>query len=296
MSETGWLVIGANGQLGRALQIVLASHDDVIFWTRDEADLTNPLALKNALSEIQPTVIINASAYTAVDKAEEDEATANAVNGDSVGVMADFCAARGIPLVHVSTDYVYDGKGDQPFTEETPTSPLGAYGRSKLAGEEAVRASGCDYLIFRTSWVYDRTGKNFLTTMLRLGRERQELKVVADQIGAPTFAGDLAEGIVNCLNKALEMDAFPSGVYHMAGSGETSWHGFAEAIFEAARAAGEELAVKQVYAIPSSEFPTPTERPKNSRLSMKKLEQTFDFTMPDWYDALRQALANKLGG
>ncbi len=294
MSETGWLIIGANGQLGRALQATLAPRDDVTFWTRDEADLTNPLALKNALTHIHPTAIINASAYTAVDKAEEEEALAMAVNADSVGVMADFCAARNIPLVHFSTDYVFDGSGDQPRDEEAATAPMSAYGRSKLAGERAVEASGCQYLIFRTSWVYDAQGNNFLNTMLRVGASREELRVVDDQIGVPTYAPHLAAASVTCLNKALAMEAFPSGIYHMAGGGEpTSWHGFAEAIFDLARAKAMELEVKTIHAIPTSEYPLPAPRPLNSRLNMQKLHKVFEVQMPDWRSGLRECFSVK---
>ena len=294
MSETGWLVLGANGQLGRALQAALASRDDVTFWTRDEADLSNPLALKNALTDIQPTALINASAYTAVDKAEEEEALATAVNGDSVGVMADFCAARNIPLMHFSTDYVFDGSGEKPWAEDVQTAPMSAYGRSKLAGEEAVAASGCNHLIFRTSWVYDATGQNFLNTMLRVGATREELRVVDDQIGTPTYAPHLAAASVDCLNKALAMEAFPSGIYHMAGGGEpTSWHGFAEAIFELARAQGAELEVKTIHAIPTSDYPLPAPRPLNSRLNMQKLQKVFDVQMPDWRSGLSECFAVK---
>lgn len=318
MSETGWLIIGANGQLGKALQAVLASRDDVTFWGRDEADLANPKQLKDALKAIVPTAIINAAAYTAVDKAEEEEAVALAVNADSVGIMADFCAARGIPLVHYSTDYVFDGSGDAPHSEGDATAPINVYGRSKLAGEQAIAASGCAHLIFRTSWVYDAAGKNFVNTMLRLGAEREELRVVADQIGSPTYAPHLAEVSMAAFARALGMSSprrrgsheaieadsrlrgnddiigFPSGIYHAVGGGEyVSWHGFAEAIFAQSRAQGEALKVQHVLPIAASEYPTPAKRPANSRLATNKLHDVIGLSMPSWQDGLAECLKQR---
>jgi dTDP-4-dehydrorhamnose reductase len=197
--------------------------------------------------------------------------------------------------MHFSTDYVFDGSGDQPRAEDAPTAPMSAYGRSKLAGERAVAESGCKHLIFRTSWVYDAMGNNFVNTMLRVGATREELRVVNDQMGTPTYAPHLAGASVQCLDKALEMDAFPSGVYHMAGGGEpVSWHGFAEAIFKIARAKGMELTVKDVHAIATSEYPLPAPRPLNSRLDMKKLHDVFGLTMLNWHNGLRAYFNQKL--
>lgn len=290
-NETGWLIMGANGQLGRALQSALAARDDVTFWTRDEADLAHPEALKAALEAIRPTAIINASAYTAVDKAEQEPELAMLVNGESVGVLAAFCEERGIPLVHYSTDYVFDGSGDAPWREEDAPAPLNAYGKSKLAGERFIAASRCDYLIFRTSWVYNSEGKNFMNTMLRVGASQEVLNVVSDQFGAPTYAAHLAALSVQALEKALMMPSFPSGIYHLCGRGEAiSWHAFTQAIFDKARGVGYTLAVKQVNAIASSAYPTPAMRPKNSRLCMERFEQVFGLQMPDWHDGLNAAI------
>lgn len=291
--QTGWLVLGANGQVGRALQSVLASRDDVTFWTRDQADLAQPQALKAALQQMQPTAIINAAAYTAVDKAEQEVTLAMAVNAESVAVLAAYCAARKIPLVHFSTDYVFDGSGEMPWREDDRPAPINAYGRSKLAGEQAIVASGCNYLIFRTSWVYDESGHNFVNTMLRLGCERELLNVVADQIGAPSYARHLAQAAVRCLTHSLQVTAFPKGIYHLCNAGETSWHGFAETIFDRARALGWPITITGLHAISTADYPTPAKRPHNSRLSTAKLHDQFSLTMPDWQDALAECLANK---
>lgn len=293
--ETGWLVLGVTGQVGRALQAVLADRD-ATFWDRTQADLSQPNRLAQQLEQIQPTAIINASAYTAVDKAEEEEELAETVNGISVGILAEYAARRQIPLVHYSTDYVFDGGGIDARREDEPTAPLNAYGRSKLAGEQAIQRSGCDYLIFRTSWVYDAAGKNFVNTMLRLGAERESLNIVADQIGAPSYAPHLAEATIACLDKALAMDAFPSGIYHLCHAGETSWHGFAGAIFEQARARAMELKIAQVNPIATSDYPTPATRPLNSRLSMQKLRHVFGITMPSWQEGLKACLDTKKEG
>ena len=292
-NDTGWLVLGANGQIGRALQTTLATKDAVTFWGRDEADLSDISRLKSSLDAMQPTAIINAAAYTAVDKAEEEAELAHRINAEAVEVLAGYAKNRDIPLVHYSTDYVFDGSGDRPRTEDAPTGPLSVYGESKLAGEQAITQSGCDHLIFRTSWVYDATGKNFLNTMLHLGAERESLNVVNDQIGAPSFAGHLAEATVTCLEKTIKADAFPSGIYHLCNAGETSWHGFAEAIFELAKETGFELAIEQLSPIPTSAYPTPATRPLNSRLSMEKLQRVFDLAMPHWREGLADCMAQK---
>lgn len=281
------LVFGANGQVGQALG---ASLDDVIMLGREEADFSKPETLPGVIAGINPSYIINAAAYTAVDKAEEEEALATIINGEAPGVLAAEAAKRGIPFVHYSTDYVYDGTGDQPRKETVPTAPLNAYGRSKLAGEKAVQAAGGAYLIFRTSWVYDAFGKNFLKTMLKLGADRETLRVISDQVGAPSYAPHLAEATLEVLEEACSMREFPAGIYHLVNSGETSWHGFAEAIFAEARARGMEMRVQTVEPIPTTEYPTPAKRPLNSRLDCTKLEETFGLKLPDWREGLREAM------
>lgn len=289
MSDRPLLVTGANGQLGRALAVALRGTD-AVFWSRDEVDLADANALQDALNSTPCSAIINAAAYTAVDKAEEEEALATRVNGEAPGIMAAFCAQRNLPFIHYSTDYVFDGSGEQARREDELPKPLNAYGRSKLAGEQAVRQAGGDYLIFRTSWVYDAQGRNFLTAMLRLGREREQLRVVDDQIGAPSYAAHLAEASVTCLQAAWEMDAFPAGIYHISNQGQTSWHGFAEAIFEQARARGWPLSVTSIEPIPSCDYPTPAPRPLNSRLDNAKLADIFGVALPDWREGLRMCL------
>lgn len=287
------LVTGATGQIGQALQATLADRD-AVFLSRDELDLAKPESIAQTLAMFRkPAAIINAAAYTAVDKAEEEEALATTINADSVGELAAYCAQVNIPLLHYSTDYVYEGSGSDARDESAPTNPQNAYGRSKLKGEKAVQQAGCDYLIFRTCWVYDAGGKNFLNTMLRLGGEREQLRVVADQIGAPSYAQHLADNSVAALDKAMEMAAFPNGVYHLCNGGEVSWHGFAESIFEEARARGYEMKVQQVEPIEASEYPTPAKRPLNSRLNTDKLKQTFGLALPHWREGLKACMDAK---
>ncbi len=287
------LVLGANGQIGQALGAIL---DDAVLLSREQADLSQPNTLPGIVEDINPTVIINAAAYTAVDKAEEEEALATVINGEAPGVLAMVAAKHDIPFVHYSTDYVFDGSGDAPRAEDAPVSPLNAYGRSKLAGEKAVQEAGGKFLIFRTSWVYDAFGKNFLNTMLRLGADREMLRIIDDQVGAPSYAPHLARATLEALESARNMTPFPSGVYHLRNEGETSWHGFAEAIFEQARAHHMEMRVKQVEPIPTSEYPTPATRPLNSRLDGSKLKDVLGVTLPHWQDGLKQAFNAKDGG
>lgn len=284
-------VLGANGQVGSALVAQLGNR--AIPLTRAQADLSNPDSLAAVLDSIKPDAVINAAAYTAVDKAEEEHDLAFAANAESPARLAQWCAAHGVPFVHYSTDYVFSGEGETPWKEDDAKAPCNAYGASKLAGEEGVAQAGGDYLIFRTSWVYDATGKNFMNTMLRLGSEREALKVVADQMGAPSYAPDLAEYTLQALKKAASMPSFPSGVYHMVNRGETNWHGFAQAIFAAAREHHATLAVKTVEPIPSSAYPTPAKRPLNSRLDCTKLHTTFGIALPLWEQSLNKAMEQK---
>lgn len=265
------LVFGKTGQLAREL----AAHDSVTCLGRDQADLGDPAACAAAIRAHVPAAVINAAAYTAVDKAEEEEALANVINGAAPGAMAAACAEMGIPFVTVSTDYVFDGSGTAPWQPGDAAAPLNAYGRSKLAGEEMVRAAGGAYAILRTSWVVSAHGHNFVKTMLRLGKERERLTIVADQIGAPTPARDIAGA---CLEMARQLIADPgkSGTYHFAGAPQTSWAGFAREIF---RQAGIACAVAD---IPTSAYPTPAARPLNSRLDCSALESVFGLPQPDW--------------
>ena len=273
------LVFGETGQLAREL----AADETVTCLGRDQADLSHPAACAAAIGQAQPQAVINAAAYTAVDKAESDEALASVINGAAPGAMAATCADMGIPFVTVSTDYVFDGSGDAPWQPGDATGPLNAYGCSKLAGEEAVRAAGGAYAILRTSWVVSAHGNNFVKTMLRLGRERDRLTIVADQIGAPTPARDIAAACL-AMARQLAEDAGKSGTYHLQGAPETSWADVARAIF------AEANITCQVEDIPTTAYPTPAARPLNSRLDCASLEQTFGILQPDWRLGLRDIL------
>ena len=273
------LVFGETGQLAREL----AADETVTCLGRDQADLSHPAACAAAIRQAQPQAVINAAAYTAVDKAESDEALASVINGAAPGAMAATCADMGIPFVTVSTDYVFDGSGTAPWQPGDATGPLNAYGCSKLAGEEAVRAAGGAYAILRTSWVVSAHGNNFVKTMLRLGRERDRLTIVADQIGAPTPARDIAAACL-AMARQLAEDAGKSGTYHLQGAPETSWADVARAIF------AEANITCQVEDIPTTAYPTPAARPLNSRLDCASLEQAFGILQPDWRLGLRDIL------
>lgn len=250
-------------------------------------DLTDPQRLLAALDGLQPSVVVNAAAYTAVDKAESEPELARLVNATAVGHLAQWCARRRALLLHYSTDYVFDGSGDQARTEEGPTGPVNVYGQTKLEGEHAIMASGCPHLIFRTSWVYGQMGQNFAKTMLKLAAERPALRVIADQIGAPTGADLIADMSAHAL-QAHRGGRMPDGLYHLCASGETSWHGYAECLFEAARSQGRSLAVESVTPIASAEYPTAAKRPLNSRLGTAKLAQTLGCRLPHWTQGVRR--------
>ncbi|WP_170553999.1 dTDP-4-dehydrorhamnose reductase [Ruegeria atlantica] len=273
------LVFGRTGQVAREL----AAYAGVTCLDRSEVDLEQPASCAAAIRAAAPQAVINAAAYTAVDRAEEEEALATVINAEAPTAMARECAALGIPFVSISTDYVFDGAGDTPWKPSDPTRPLGAYGRSKLAGEQGIAAAGGTYGILRTSWVVSAHGNNFVKTMQRLGVERDQLSIVADQIGGPTPARDIA---AVCLSMAQQLikDADKTGVYHFAGTPDVSWAGFARAIFT-------ELETNcDVTDIPSSEYPTPARRPLNSRLDCSSLETTFGITRPDWRRGLSDIL------
>jgi len=287
------LVTGADGQVGRVLLATLAGSAEVIPCDRNSLDLSNPDQIRSAVREIAPDVIINAGAYTAVDRAESERELAFAINGHAPGVLAEEAQRASSLLIHYSTDYVFNGSKKGPWVEEDATDPLNVYGASKLAGEEAIRKAGCPYLIFRTSWVYAPEGKNFLLTMLRLGRERDSLNVVDDQIGAPTTAAHLAratQAIATQISdgKFAEPDAW-AGTYHMTCAGSVSWCGFARAIFQRSPNLldGKKPTVNPISA---SEYPTPAKRPRNSVLSNEKLQRTFGVHLTSWESALDEVL------
>lgn len=289
------LLTGKNGQVGWELCRTLAPLGKVVALNATELDLAKPSAIRDAVRSIRPDIIVNPAAYTAVDNAESEPALAQAVNGDAPGVLAEEAKALGAWMVHYSTDYVFDGEKQGAYVEDDAPNPQSVYGSTKLAGEEAVRAAGGTHLIFRTSWVYGGRGRNFMLTMLRLGRERKELKVVDDQIGAPTWCRSLAEMTAQVLAQLHRpgLDAGEvSGLYHMTSSGSVSWHGFAAEIFAAS---GIEP-LPQLHAIPSSEYPTPAQRPKNSVLSSDKLARTFGLAAGDWRDNLRLCMEGAVRG
>lgn len=300
------LLFGKNGQVGWELQRSLAPLGDVIALGRDGAsglcgNLVDHAGLADTVRRVAPRVIVNAGAYTAVDKAESDVETAFAVNGQAPGVLAREAARLGAWLVHYSTDYVYSGEGTRPWTEENPTGPLSVYGKSKLAGDEAVAAAGGRYLIFRVSWVYGVRGNNFIRTMLRLAQTRDTLKVVNDQFGAPTGAeliADVTAHAVAALGRAGS-DIGLTGIYHLAAAGETSWWEYARLVLTEASQSGAALKVQpdQVAGISSDEYPVAAPRPRNSRLSLQKLESAFALKMPDWRSGVLRAVREMvLGG
>ncbi len=279
------LLSGVNGQVGWELRRTLGALGEVVPMDSRTLDLTDAAAVRAAVRSIAPTIIVNPAAYTAVDKAETESGRAHAINAVAPGVLAEEAARLGALLVHYSTDYVFDGSGDAPWREDDATGPLNVYGSTKLAGERAIAAAGCRHLIFRTSWVYGARGSNFLLTMRRLMRERPELKIVADQIGAPTWCRDLAEATAQVLAQVRGEDESRWGVYHMTNAGETSWHGFAEAI-QALDEFDETVPPVRLLPIPGSDYPTPARRPLNSRLDNDRLEQAFGLRLRNWREAL----------
>ena len=283
------VVLGATGQLGRAL--VAALGDRAVALNRARADLTRMAGTLELLDDIAPATVINAAAYTRVDDAEKEEPMANQINGVAPASLARYCATRKIPFVHFSTDYVFSGAGDQPWLETDTVAPINAYGRSKLLGERGVTAAGGDSLIFRTSWVYDGVGRNFLTTMLRLGRDHATLDVIDDQVGAPTYAPSLAGAVA----RAIEHPSFSPGIYHLCGAGACSWFEFAQTIFASARVRGAALAVRSVKPVVSADYPTAAPRPLNSRLRTAKAQIAFGIALPHWRDDLEVCLDGMLG-
>jgi dTDP-4-dehydrorhamnose reductase len=285
------LIIGQHGQVSQALQKTLADLGELIVLGRDKLDLSDQMTDFDQIQELKPDLIINAAAYTAVDQAETDQKTALSVNAIAAGMLADQARELAIPLIHYSTDYVFDGSKATPWTEQDKPSPLGVYGASKWAGEQAIEYVGGQYLILRTSWVYSSVGRNFLLTMQRLLQERAELNVVSDQIGAPTWAGTIAQSTRHLIERWRDGQPGAWGTYHLTAGGETSWFGFAQAIGEQLVKQGKPCAT--LNAIPSSAYPTPAERPLNSRLACSLLQAEWGVQQPDWHSALLECLAEQ---
>ena len=287
------VLFGRSGQVGWELQRSLAPLGQIVALGSDCRDMCGDLGNYDGIVEtirrIAPDVIVNAAAHTAVDRAESEPELAEALNERAPGILANEARRCGAFLVHYSTDYVFDGSGTRPWTETDATGPLSVYGRTKLAGEQAIQHSGCRYLLFRTSWVYAARGKNFAKTMLKLAGERDRLTVISDQFGAPTGAELLADVTALALRQARNEPSV-DGIYHLAASGETSWHGFAAFVCEFARRAGMVLRATTIDPIPATSYPTPAKRPLNSRLDTSKLRTTFDICLPHWQDGVERML------
>ncbi len=299
------LLTGVLGQVGGDLLPLLRPLGEVIPSDLPELDLTDPVAIRRFVREAKPHWIINPAAYTAVDKSESEPELAYALNAGAPRVFGELAAEMGIPVIHFSTDYVYDGSGTRPRIETDPTGPLGVYGASKLAGDQALASTGAAHLIFRTSWVYGSRGKNFLLTILRLAQEKEELQIVDDQHGAPTWSRDLARMVVHIMagildrstrsgSSATEAVRAVQGVYHAVNSGETTWFGFAQEFLRCFAAARPGVKLARLVPISSSAYPTPARRPANSRLDCSRLKDVFGFTMPAWQDSASAVVAELL--
>jgi len=293
------LLLGKNGQVGWELQRALPLLGELTALDFDslelKADFSQPESLAETLDAVQPDIIVNSAAHTAVDKAESEPDLVRRINAEAPGVLARWAAAHRAWLVHYSTDYVFDGSGSTPRGEDAPTGPLSVYGQTKLDGEEAIRASGCQHLILRTSWVYAARGGNFAKTMLRLAAERERLSVIDDQIGAPTGADLLADLTAHLLRTALARPQV-CGTYHAVAAGETSWHGYARFVIDWARRHGQAIKVAPdaIDAVPTSAFPTPARRPLNSRLDTSRLRNSFGLVLPPWQHGVERLLAEVL--
>ena len=299
------LLIGKNGQVGAELLRLLPQQREVVALGRDQLDLSNPTDICRTIRQVRPHLIVNAAAYTAVDQAETDETTAQVVNAEAPGIMAEEAKKIGAALIQYSTDFVFDGTKKAPYHELDSVNPLNVYGKTKLAGEQAIRNSGLAHLIFRTSWVYATRGRNFLLTILRLATEREELRIVSDQVGAPTYAAEVATATAEILTRMRRTNdgalllSEVSGTYHMSAAGQTTWYDFAKTILEkaqvtwhdlewlAAATQGRRLMARRVIPISTEEFGPPTPRPAYSILSNSSLNQTFGIALPDWHDQLQ---------
>ncbi|MGZ8172762.1 MULTISPECIES: dTDP-4-dehydrorhamnose reductase [Methylobacter] len=293
------LLFGKGGQVGWELQRSLAPLGELVALGTDSqtlcGDFTNPESIAQVVRVVAPDIIVNAAAHTAVDKAESELELCRTINATTPGVLAQEAKRSGAWLVHYSTDYVFDGSGDKPWLETDATGPLSVYGKTKLEGEEAIRATGCQHLIFRTSWVYAARGGNFAKTMLRLARERDSLTVIDDQIGAPTGADLLADVTAHAIRSALQRPDV-SGLYHLVSGGQTSWYDYAGFVIESARQAGIDIKVAReaIQPVPTSAFPLPAPRPKNSRLDTRKLQNTFGLNLPHWHSGITRMLTETL--
>jgi len=303
------LLTGKNGQVGEELERFLPQLGEVVAMGRQELDLSNPENIRRTIREIRPNLIVNAAAYTAVDQAEKEETAANEINSNAVAIMAEEAKKIGASLVHYSTDYVFDGLKGNPYVEDDPTGPINVYGMTKLAGEQAIRASGVSHLIFRTSWVYATRGRNFLLTILRLATQREELRIVRDQIGSPTWSREIAGATTKILSQLYGTESSRdslsnvSGTYHMTAAGVTKWYEFATAILEeashaskatpwfAAATGGNPVIARRVVPITTQEFPTPARRPAYSILSNARLTKTFRVQLPEWRTQLHRAFS-----
>lgn len=293
------LLFGKNGQVGWELQRALAPLGPLVALDRHGlnglcGDLANLDGLRATVRELKPTVIVNAAAYTAVDRAEEDRELADTINTAALGILAEEAKGLGALLVHYSTDYVFDGSGTAPWREEAPTAPLNHYGATKLAGEEAIQGQGCRHLIFRTSWVYATRGKNFLATMARLIQERDALRVIDDQIGAPTGAELIADVSAHAIRQA-RLDSQVNGLFHLVSAGETSWHGYACFIADWLKRQGIKVKATpdRIEPVSTDAWPTPAQRPRNSRLSTEKLEHALGLELPSWQAGVERALTER---
>lgn len=282
------LLLGQHGQVSQALQQSLGRHIELTVLGREQLDLAEPNEIRQQVLQQRPTLIINAAAHTAVDQAESEPELAFAINATAPGILAEAAAELGAPLIHYSTDYVFDGSKATPYHEADTPNPLSVYGRSKLAGEQAIAAAGGSHLILRTSWVYSQHGKNFLLTMQRLLQERDNLNVVDDQIGAPTWAGTIAQTTTQLIEHCNNGQSGPWGVYHLTAKGQASWFDFAKEIAAHLQSQGKRVAT--LHPIPSSAYPTPAQRPLNSRLDCSRLEHAWQVQLPDWQSALNECL------
>ena len=296
------LLTGKNGQVGWELQRTIAPLGDVIAVDREEMDLADPDSIRRVIREIKPSLIINAAAYTAVDKAEEEPELAMAVNGVAPGILAEEAKRLGAAIVHYSTDYVFDGTKDTPYTEDDAPNPINMYGKTKLAGEQAVQAIDVPYLILRSSWVYGARGNNFVLTILRLARERDELRIIDDQIGCPTWCRMIAEVTSHIVAQCLSVPTSQSsqltgvtGIYHLCAAGATSWYGFTKEILEYLKKL-EDYKVEKLIPIRTDEYPLSASRPKFSVLSNQRIEQTFNLTIPSWERLFQLCITEKLDG
>ncbi len=285
------LLSGANGQVGSALLHSLSEKNEIFAFDRTTLDLTNREQIRQCIREIKPDIIINAAAYTAVDQAEKEPDLAFVINGIAPGIFAKEAALIGAVLIHYSTDYIFDGSGVQPWREEDKAAPLNIYGKSKLAGEQAIKATEAAHIILRTSWVYGERGNNFVKTILQLAAEKEALNIIDDQIGAPTSAKFIADTTAQILNQITDSSiVLKSGTYHLCCNGETSWHGFASEIVRLAKQNNTSLVVKEIHPIPSNAYPTPAERPKNSRMNCTRLNKVFGLQQESWQAALENTL------